>query len=78
MGVVEYARRLNARVVLGDYKAVWDHPRKARVFKSAPAGTADAEIKHPPSCGRPGLRVQRFPLSKPVVGRNIAMHAVPD
>ena len=41
-------------------------------------GTADADIKathpHPPLVGAHGYH--RFPLSKPVVGPNIALHAV--
>ena len=41
-------------------------------------GTANAEIKPPPlppPGGSPGL--SSVPLSKPVVGQNIAFHAVP-
>ena len=59
----------------------WYHLLKARVFKSAPPP--------PPAVGYRGSRLrtslvgaqdyiyQRFPLSKPVVGQKIALHAVP-
>ena len=38
-------------------------------------GTADAEAKGPSLMGVQGY--QRFPLSKPVVGQNVALNAVP-
>ena len=40
-------------------------------------GTTDAEIKVPPPPPVGDQGYQRFPLSKYVVGRNIALHAVP-
>ena len=45
---LKVARRLTACVVRGD-KAVWDHLRKARVFKSVP------HKLRTPSSGIPGL-----------------------
>ena len=68
-GVVKYARRLPARVVNGDW-AVWDHLRNAKVFKSV----RDAKIKGP-LVGTQGH--ESSPLSRPVVGLNIALHVLP-
>ena len=45
-------------------------------FMMAPrGGTADAEIKGGGHGGSPGL--SKVPFSKPLVGPNIALHAVP-
>ena len=78
---LEFARRLTARVLkpLKATTAAWDHLRMARVFTSAPRwSTADAEIKCPPPLLPVGAQgYQTFPLYKPVVGRNIALRAVP-
>ena len=74
--VVEYAWRLTARVIKDD-EAVWVHLRK--VFKSAPPspprGVPRMHKLRAPLVEAQGY--QRFPLSEPVVGRNVALHAVP-
>ena len=74
-GVVEYARRLTARVVKGRPPPL----RKVRCSNLSPSrwGTADAEMKPPLPLVVGALACQRFPLSKPVAGQNAALHAVP-
>ena len=75
---LEHVGRLTARVVKRRLSSFWDHLRKARV----------CSILHPPPSARyrgcrnyvppsPPSGYQRFPLSKPVVGRDVALHGVP-
>ena len=56
---------------------LWDHLRKARVFKSAPAVGYEIKWRKWTVLQVETQGYQQFPLFKPVVGQNTASHAVP-